>query len=165
MQETKQFDWGHVFEELMKDLPEEAIEIGYKENTKKGYDTVGYKLQYLIDRMNTVIGEHWDMDYKILYVDEIKGTRYNKYTKSEETTRAFAITVDVTLKVNGVTRSNAGDGFGMRYGAALKAAISNGLKRAFSLFSLGRKAYTGELETQYLRKNRSTMTGGQSVKF
>ncbi len=49
-------DTKQIFKELSQPFPEEAIERTKGAITRKGYDTTGIKYQYIVNRLNEVLG-------------------------------------------------------------------------------------------------------------
>lgn len=115
----------------------------------KSFESVGYRPQYILDAMNTVIGTgNWK--HNVTSVD-IRDMSYTT-SKGEEKKRT-AITVQLTIQFleNNVvvfeTGVHAGGSFVISGGVAdaLKGAITDGIGKALSLLSVGYKAYRGVL--------------------
>ena len=123
-------------------LPPEAIERTKKENTRKGYDTTGYQYQFLVNVLNSVITPAgWNYEYKI--VKELTGT-YKSGQQYHE------ITVEMTIDILGTKRVCVGGHVSSFYADALKGAITNALKKTLGMFGIGKKAYEGTIDEDYL---------------
>ena len=132
---------NEVYRELIQPLPDEAIERAPKEKTRKGYDTTGYQYQYLVERLNEVVGiENWYMTNEV--VKEIEG-QFNNGAPSYE------ITVRTTVVVMGVSKTAGGGHKSSCYADAFKGAITNGFKKTVALFGLGQEAYKGMIDEDY----------------
>lgn len=123
-------------------LPEEAVERAKKEITRKGYDTTGYQYQYLVNVLNDVIGPaDWGFAYVI--VKEKEGTR--------STGKGYwEITVSVEITILGTKRICVGGHKADAHADALKGAITNGFKKTLAFFGVGKKAYEGTIDDDYL---------------
>ena len=144
---------SELYLELAEPLPEEAIEESFASETKKGYNTVGYGCQYLINRMNEVLGPaHWRAIDEIV-VKNIGSTQGGK--------PIYDITMKMTVKIGNPISKESDEGtvsyfdviaeqssYGghISYGTladALKGAHTNSLKKTLALFGVGRQAYEG----------------------
>lgn len=141
-----------IYDELKQPLADEAVERASKEITRKGYDTTGYQYQYLVERLNEVVGiENWGMDHDI--VKEIEG----KFSTGQT---YYDITVKIIITIMGISKSLAGGHKSSLYSDALKGAITNGFKKTVALFGLGQDAYKGVIDEDY----RSPEYGVQKTK-
>lgn len=132
----------------------EAVQKASKAQTKKGYDTTGVGYQFLVNRMNEVLGpSHWGYYQEI--IKEIAGEWSNKpnVTLAVETTVEIGNYVEgqfVPLhKVTGI-----GGHTGAEWPDTLKGAQSNSLKKALGFLGVGREAYEGTLDDD----NRSDLS-------
>lgn len=130
-----------IYEHLSANLPKEAIEHASKDITRKGYDTTGYQYQYVVDRLNEVLGiEGWRFSYKVL--KEIEG----KWSTGKA---FFDITTEISLSIGAVTHTCIGGHKSETYADALKGAITNGFKKTAAFFGVGAAAYRGTLDEDY----------------
>ena len=106
----------------------------------RGRTLFGYKPQFVIDALNRVVGANsWGyevLDHSVEKVESRKGeTRYLAYVK---------------LRLWLIDRESAKEVFGgsenYTPGDALKGAVTDAIQKGLSLFSIGRKAYRGELK-------------------
>jgi len=130
---------------LSADLPEEAVERAKKEITRKGYDTTGYQYQYIVNRLNDVMGVFgWSYEYSI--VKEFKGAFPNG-------TQFYDVTVEVkiilTENETTISRVCIGGHRSVTYADALKGSITNGFKKTAAFFGVGKKAYEGTIDDDY----------------
>ena len=136
-----------IIKELSKKLPSEAVQRTKGIQTKKGYDTVGYGYQYVVDRFNDVLGTDWNYGYKILH--EEKGKYRDKTVNDKVITGSsyFAITVDVAIAIQDKKpRSCVGSHTASNYGDALKGAITNGFKKGAAFWGVGRDAFAATID-------------------
>ncbi len=128
--------------EAVEKLPENAVERTKKETTRKGYDTTGYQYQYLVNVLNEIIGVNgWSFTYTIAKEDE--GTRQSgqKY---------WEVTIDMEVTILDAKRMCAGGHISSTYADAKKGAITNALKKTLALFGIGKKAYEGTIDEDYM---------------
>ncbi|MEQ6359536.1 Rad52/Rad22 family DNA repair protein [Thermoanaerobacter thermohydrosulfuricus] len=132
-----------LYPKLSAKLSEEAIQIATKEQTKKGYDTTGYGYQYIVNRMNEVLGpSHWRQIVEI--VKEVpKGDKLIEVT--------MRVTVQIGNWINGTFIPIAeqvafGGHASMTLSDAYKGAHTNTLKKALGMFGVGKEAYEGTLD-------------------
>ena len=90
----------------------------------------GYKPQYLIDALNSQY-PLWKMEWKILDLIEQKNS-------------TLAI-VEVEIEILGIVRKQVGQSTNMNKGDSIKGAITDGIAKCLSLFSIGYRAFRGEL--------------------
>lgn len=125
-------------QKAVRELPKEAVESTKKEQTKKGYDTTGYKYQYLVNILNEVVGvDNWGFDYEVIK-DNIVTTRSGM--------DMYDVTVKLKMTVLNAERVSSGGHRSALYGDALKGAITNGFKKTSAFFGLGKKAYEGTID-------------------
>lgn len=137
--------WNEVVravDEILDSYGEEAVQ----EVPGRGRTLYGYVPQFVFDALNKVIGAaNWG--YEILESNCVKEVRERKNGKKEEVYVAV-----VRVRVWMMQRDNAKEAFGgsENYTAAdaLKGATTDGVQKALSMFSIGRKAYRGELALQ-----------------
>ncbi len=130
-----------LIQQLGNPLPSEAIQRTRAVQTKKGYDTDGYKYQFCINRFNEILGDRWGFSWKIL--NEKNGT-----AKSGNDLWELTVQVDIWLETPDHLhpRSCVGSHTSRTYGDALKGAIINGFKKTAAFWGVGRQAYEGALD-------------------
>jgi hypothetical protein len=139
-------DRKKLFTALAAPFPEEAIERTDGRVTGRGYDTSGIKYQYVVDRINEVLG--------------IGGFRTHRTTTVKSATSAkgrpvFEALCEVRLELGEwkdgtfvVFAEAYGDGghTAMNEADARKGAFTNGFKKAAAMLGAGRDAYRGVLD-------------------
>lgn len=139
-------DRKKIFTALAAPFPEEAIERTDGRVTGRGYDTSGIKYQYVVDRINEVLG--------------VGGFRTHRTTAIKGATSAkgrpvFEALCEVRLELGEwkdgvfvVFAEAYGDGghTAMTEADARKGAFTNGFKKAAAMFGAGRDAYRGVLD-------------------
>lgn len=135
---------------------------------------VGYSWQYLCDAVNEVLGpDGWSYDLLDLTVEE--KTRYDEKKKKDVTT--FYAEARVQLYVNltglrgtlekGPDRGAKGVTIGscqnIGRGDAQKGAITDALKKGFSLFSIGNKAMRGDLGNNKKKSSKPASKPAQAA--
>lgn len=135
-----------IYRRLAAPFPEEAIERTRADVTRKGYDTTGIKYQYVVNRLNEVLG--------------VGGFRVERtFSIKEKQSRSGMPMVDVTCDVvmqlghweAGVFVAFAeATGTGGHVSAseadAKKGAYTNAFKKTAAFFGVGRQAYEGTLD-------------------
>jgi hypothetical protein len=158
-----------IYEEIKKKNLElekniEAIEISKTEQTRKGYDTVGFKYQYLCNILNDVIGSnHWEIVSEI--ISNIQYTRKTGYGDKQRDQNYYNVCIKTTLKIGNWLvgdggsffeildqKSHYGDGTSITVGDAVKGATTNAIKKTMALCGLGESAFTGQLALAVGRK-------------
>jgi hypothetical protein len=146
-----------IYAALSAPFPEEAVERTDGLVTGRGYSTTGVKCQYLIDRLNEVLG--------------VGSFRVHRTTSVKETTTArgrpaFEGLCDLRLElgewIDGrfqVFAETVGDGghVAMTEADARKGATTSALKRALAMCGPGRDAWRGTLDDD----NRPAEDGGR----
>ena len=131
--------WETIVEKIDSLLDKEGTSA-VQEVPGRGRTLFGYKPQFVIDALNQVVGANsWGyevLDHSVEKVENKKGeTRFLAYVK---------------LKLWVVDRESAKEVFGgsenYTPGDALKGAVTDAIQKGLSLFSIGRKAYRGELK-------------------
>lgn len=134
-------DLKNIYKELSADFSKEAVQFASKQDTKKGYDQTGVGYQFVVDRLNEVVGiDGWCMHWEIL--KEISG----EFASGR---LYYDITVKMTITVLGNSKCSVGGHISGCYFDALKGAITNSLKKTASLFGVGRQAYAGQLDEDF----------------
>lgn len=135
-----------IYKELSKPFPEEAIERTEARTTKKGYNTTGIKYQYIVNRLNEVLGIG---GFQIEREFEIR----EKQSKSG--TLLLDATCDLHIRL-GCWEGGEFKAFAEAVGTgghtsntiadAKKGAYTNGFKKTVSFFSCGWQAYAGIID-------------------
>ena len=163
-------DLTKLYPELAAPLPDEAIEETLASETKKGYNTVGYGCQYLINRMNEVLGPaHWRAKEEII----------NPNNETSQNAKPFIVNMKMTVQIGNpvckvceekiipyfeVIAEQTCYGGHVSYGTladALKGAYTNSLKKTLALFGVGRQAYEGIPQQGNKKKQNNGSNQGQ----
>ncbi len=130
--------WKDIVEKVDKILEKEGASA-VQEVPGRGRTLYGYKPQSVIDALNSVIGaNNWGykiVEHSVSTVENRKGeTRYLAWVK-------------IRLWLGDTESFKEAFGGSENYtpGDALKGATTDAIQKALSLFSIGRKAYRGEL--------------------
>lgn len=133
-------DLPRLYKEFTKDLPKEALRI---EVTDKGDNLYIYGYQFIINRLNEIVGlDHWH--YEIL-----------KEPDKEKRDTMWWVSMHLRLHIgnwlNGqfsslTYREAFGSGIHESLGNAQKGAMTNALKKAASMFGIGKKVFEGLVE-------------------
>jgi hypothetical protein len=135
-----------MYEALAAPFPEEAIERTDGRVTGRGYSTTGIKYQFVVNRLNDVVGVGGWRAHRTVNVKEVT-------TPKGRT--AYEAICDITLElgewVDGdfvVFAESLADGghTAMSESDARKGAYTNALKKAAAMFGCGRQAYEGTLD-------------------
>jgi hypothetical protein len=126
-------------DEILDSYGEKAIQ----DVPSRGRVLHGYVPQFVFDALNEVIGAgNWG--YEILHSSYEREERVRKNGKEEEVYVAV-----VHVRVWMMDKGNCKEAFGgsENYTAAdaLKGAVTDGVQKALAMFSIGHKAYRGEL--------------------
>lgn len=131
-----------IYENLSKKLPNEAIQRSEGSKTGKGYDTTGYGYQFVVNRLNEVVGvEGWNYEYR--EINKTEGV-------SRSGTPRIGITAEIKLTIMGTTKAMIGGHISNNYTDALKGAITNALKKAAGMFGIGKEAYEKTIDEDNL---------------
>lgn len=139
-----------IYQLLAAPFPEEAIERTEGRITGRGYNTTGIKYQYVINRLNEVLGIGGYRAHRIVAVREITTAKGRQ---------AFEAVCDLTLQLGewingefvawaealadgGHTSTNEAD--------ARKGAFTNGLKKAAAMLGCGKQAYEGTIDDDHV---------------
>ena len=131
--------WTAIVEKVDSILEKEGASA-VQEVPGRGRTLYGYRPQSVIDALNQVLGANsWGyevLDHSVEKVENRKGeTRYLSYVKLRLWVADKASSKDV---FGGSENYTPGD--------ALKGAVTDAIQKGLSLFSIGRKAYRGELK-------------------
>ena len=120
------------------------------ELTKKGYDTTGYRYQFIVNRLNEIVskyGLHWATQ------DEIKLQR-DYLTKSGQTYFEYAGKLTILLLDDNRSAVDARACYGghqaSTHADAMKGAFTNAFKKTAALFGVGADVYEGAVDEDYL---------------
>lgn len=84
-------DLPKVYENFRKDISAEGLQVSYSDQTRKGYDTLGYGYAWITERLNDVVGPQcWRIVTSDETVDE---------TASKSGNTMYEVAVDVTLQL------------------------------------------------------------------
>lgn len=135
-----------MLQDLGAPFPSEALEKTDGRRNGRGFDTVGYKVAYVIQRLNAVCGLGGWRVHREVSVREITSASGRK---------AWEATASVVLELvewqsgSAVTYADAvGDGGGVSYTSeadSRKMSTSSAIKKAASMLGCGWQAYAGEL--------------------
>ncbi|MCC6334318.1 MAG: hypothetical protein IT380_10065 [Myxococcales bacterium] len=143
-------DRKKLYAALAAPFPEEAIERTDGRQTGKGYSTTGIKYQYVVNRLNEVLGFGAFRAHRTITVKEIKRTNGRP---------AFEAICDLTLElgqwVDGkflVFAEALADGghVASSEADARKGCFTNAFKKAAAFFGCGKQAYEGTLDDDNL---------------
>jgi len=145
-----------IYQQLAAPFPEEAIERTDGRQTGRGYNTTGLKAQYVVDRLNAVLG--------------IGGWRvHREVTVKESSTssgrRSYEAVCDLILELGSFENGkfevfaealSYGGHVAMLDADARKGSASNALKRAAAMLGCGAAAYRGELDDDNIPAEHSS---------
>jgi len=131
--------------EILDSYGEKALQ----EVPARGRTLIGYVPQFLIDALNSVT-TLWSYDYRLISLEEKEVTR-----KSGNKEKVYSATVEVSLWIldDRLKRTQIGGGENVTPADAVKGAITDAIGKCLSLYSIGSKAYRGELYTGNGHKN------------
>lgn len=136
---------AEIYKLLSAPLPQNAIQFTSKEKTKKGYDMTGYSYQFVVNRLNEVLGPlNWSTKEEF---EIVKAANPSAFKKWETTCK-----IELTICINGlaVTRTAWGGSGNAEKVDSVKGAWTQALKRAASLFGVGKEAYEGTIDPEFL---------------
>jgi hypothetical protein len=136
-------DLKDLYPQLSAILGREAVQNVPKSISRKGYDTTGYGYQFLVNRMNEILGiSHWRQIPEIL----------KEIPKGDKLTE---VTMKVTIQIGNweegkfipIAEQVAYGGHAAQsISDAYKGAHTNTLKKALGMFGVGKEAYEGTLD-------------------
>ncbi|ADU97151.1 Rad52/Rad22 family DNA repair protein [Thermovibrio ammonificans] len=138
--------WTQVVEKIDKILENEG-EKAIQEVPGRGRTLYGYRPQFVIDAINRVLGAHnWGYEVLEQSVTETTGKKGEK---------KFLAWAKVKVWVGKPESAKVAFGGSENYtpGDALKGATTDAVQKGLSLFSIGRKAYRGELKELLPQQN------------
>lgn len=83
-------DLPKVMAEFRKPLPDEGLQSTKGEETKKGYDTLGYGYAYVSERLNDVVGFCWRMVTRDEVIKDVKSNQGNDM---------YDVSIDVVIQL------------------------------------------------------------------
>jgi hypothetical protein len=139
-------DTKAIYKALAAPFADEAVERTRGDVTRRGYDTTGIKYQYVVNRLNEVLG--------------VGGFRVERqFSVREKEARSgqpmFDVTCDLTMwlgtwEAGQFVPFAEAQGTGGHVAAseadAKKGAFTNGFKKTAAFFGVGRQAYEGTLD-------------------
>lgn len=146
--------WKEIYPELIKAIPEEAIQ----EKTV-GAKTQGYKIGYLIERLNEILaprGAYWTANIAPIVINGVSHDFLHEIKKGKEdkTIETYCVRIIFTIfdkDENIVIATESFGGCNMinnSLGDTLKGAQTDALKKAFSYIGLGNEAFKGNIDEQ-----------------
>lgn len=139
-----------IYQLLAAPFPEEAIERTEGRVTGRGYDTTGLKYQYVINRLNEVLGLGGYRAQRTVTVREITTAKGRQ---------AFEAVCDLTLQfgewINGkfvVWAEALADGghTSTNEADARKGSYTNAIKKAAAMLGCGKQAYEGTIDDDHV---------------
>jgi hypothetical protein len=135
-----------LFQQLSQPFPEEAIERTDGRQTGKGYSTTGIKAQFIINRLNEVLGiGGWRTHRKI----NVRELTTNSGRKAYEAVCDLVLELGEWIEGNFVPFAEAladGGHVSVSEADARKGSFSNALKKAAAAFGAGWQAYAGTID-------------------
>jgi hypothetical protein len=135
-----------IYTALAAPFPEEAVERTDGRVTGRGYSTTGIKYQYVVNRLNEVLGVGGYRVHRAVTVREVSTAKGRP---------AFDALCEIRLELGAwsdgafITFAEAvGDGghTSMSEADARKGAFTNAFKKCAAFFGVGRQAYEGTLD-------------------
>jgi hypothetical protein len=148
-----------VYAALSAPFPAEAIERTEARITGRGYSTTGIKYQYVVNRLNEVLGIGSYRAHRTVTVKELQTAKGRP---------AFEAICDLTLElgewVNGdfvCWAESLADGghTSMSEADARKGSYTNAFKKAAAFFGVGKQAYEGSIDDDAV----PTEDGGEDI--
>lgn len=142
-----------IYQQLSQPFPEEAIERTDGRVTGKGYSTTGIKAQFVINRLNEVLGIGGWRTHRTVTVRELTTSSGRK---------SYEAVCDLILELgewnNGTFVPFAealadGGHVSTSQADARKGSFSNALKKAAAAFGAGRQAYEGTIDDDNVPSN------------
>lgn len=137
-----------IYAKLSAPFPEDAIQRTKGGQTGRGYDTTGIGYQFIVNRLNEVLGVGGHrVANRTMTVEEGKSTGSGRKTYDAD----CELTLQLGRWVNGEFKPFAeaiGDGNhnSLARGDARKGAYTNAFKKAAAFLGVGRQAYEGTLD-------------------
>lgn len=135
-----------IYAALAAPFPEEAIERTDGKQTGRGYNTTGLKAQYVIDRLNTVLGiGGWRVHREVTVREITTSSGRRMYEAVCDLVLELGEWVDDKFQVFAESVAYGGH-VAMLEADAKKGSVSNALKRAAAMHGCGAAAYRGSLD-------------------
>ena len=139
-------DKQKIYTALAAAFPEEAIERTDGRVTGKGYSTTGIKYQYVVNRLNEVLGVGGWRAHRNVTVKEITTSSGKKAHEAIcELVLQLGSWVDGEFQVMAEAIGDGGH-TSMSEADARKGSYTNALKKCAAMFGCGRQAYEGSLD-------------------
>lgn len=155
MPEIIALSWEDIYKKLSAPFEESAVQRTKTSETKKGYDTTGYHYQFIVNRLNEVMGiDGWNYEYLIL-------ERKDGASSSGNPRINVTVETKLTLTHDGksVTKPCIGGHVSNNYTDALKGAITNSLKKTAALFGAGKQAYEKTIDDDHQDPDANSKAG------
>ncbi len=139
-----------IYRRLAEPFPEEAIERTKGEITRKGYDTSGLKYQYVVNRLNEVLG---------LGGFRVERTFSIREREARSGQMMVEATCDLLMKLGRwsdgefvafAEATGTGGHTATTEADAKKGAFTNGFKKVAAFFGVGWQAYAGVIDDDNL---------------
>lgn len=134
----KEINQKSIYSKLSKPLPKQAFHTFSKEETGFEYDITSHNYQYVVNRLNEVLGlNNWSITEDYNQVEP----GYNVVKK---------ISLHIRFGDIEAVRWAFGGGKSRDLADAHKAAVTNGLKKAAALFGIGKETYEISLDEEFV---------------
>jgi hypothetical protein len=132
----------------VNDILDSYGEKALQEVPARGRKLIGYIPQFLIDALNSVT-TLWSYDYRLISLEEKEVVR-----KSGNKEKVYQATVEVSLWIldDRIKKVQIGGGENITPADAVKGAVTDAIGKCLSLYSIGNKAYRGELELKAVKQ-------------
>jgi hypothetical protein len=135
-----------IYTALAAAFTEDAIERTNGKLTGRGYDTTGIKYQYIVNRLNEVLGVGgWRAHRQVTVKETATSTGRKAYEAVCELVLQLGAWVDGEFQVFGEAVGDGGH-TSMSEADARKGSYTNALKKTAAMFGCGRQAYEGTLD-------------------
>lgn len=135
-----------LYQQLSQPFPEEAIERTDGRVTGKGYSTTGIKAQFIINRLNEVLGiGGWRTHRKITVRELTTNSGRKAYEAVCDLVLELGEWIDGTFVPFAEALADGGH-VSTSEADARKGSFSNALKKAAAAFGAGRQAYEGTID-------------------
>lgn len=135
------------YEALAEPMPADAVQRSDGAKTGKGYNTTGYGYQFIVDRLNEVLGpSHWRTMQHFAEREDGQTSKGRPWYRAD-----CEMTLEVGLWIDGEWRVMAtkdGEGWhrAMDSGDAKKGSRGNALKKIAAMYGVGADAYRGAID-------------------
>jgi hypothetical protein len=155
-------NWNEIVQRIDEILDKEGASAVQEVPARGGRTLYGYKPQSVLDALNQVVGaNNWGyqiLDYNITPV-EVKGKREG------ETQIRYLSYVKIRLWIFDPATAKEAFGGSENYspGDSLKGSVTDAIQKCLSIFSIGRKAYRGELHVLFKDKKKDNGKGNHKA--